>query len=143
MADAGPLQGLCSGGEFTFLATLVGQTENLCRSDTCRNWTDSMYMVVDCGKLVKLTKGVSLESYKCSHRCEWLLCKECGTLLAWQTQDELSQGVSMHAFDDLSKFELTNQWFIGEGLENYVLTNETKNFTGAEVFAMFAPDDDN
>lgn len=99
-----------------------------------------MYMAVDCANTVQFTKSDSLGSYKGSPWGERLFCKECGTSLVWQTQDRQSQGVSMHAFDDPSQFALNNQWFIDEKPDNYALANETKKFTGTEVFAMFAPD---
>lgn len=99
-----------------------------------------MFMAVDCANTVQFTKNDSLGSYKGSEWGERLFCKDCGASLVWQTQDAQSQGVSIHAFDDPSQFAFKNQWFIDEKPENYALTNETHVFTGAEVFAMFAPD---
>jgi hypothetical protein len=46
----------------------------------------------------------------------------------------------MQAFDDPSQFELTHQWFIDKKPCNYALTNKTRNLTGAETIALFAPE---
>ena len=49
--------------------------------------------------------------------------------------------VSPCALDDQSGLKLTGQVFIDEKPDWYAFANETRNMTGAELFAMFAPED--
>jgi hypothetical protein len=105
----------------------------------CRKWTGGMYMAVDCGNSVEFSSTHSLGSYKGSEWGERIFCQDCGASLVWQTQDGQGQGVSIHAFDDPSQFVLKNQWFIDKKPDNYALINKSRDLTGAQTIALFAP----
>jgi len=42
-------------------------------------------------------------------------------------------------FDDDAELEFTTQVFIDEKPQYYCFSNQTKDLTGAELFAMYAP----
>ncbi len=142
MATAAPLQGSCLCGACTFTATPVGPSANVCHCAMCRKWTGGMYMAVDCGDTIVFDDMTHVGIYRGSEWGERVFCKSCGASLVWRMQDGSGSGVSIHAFDDPSQFELTNQWFIDKKPANYALANKTHEFTEAECIAMFAPEGD-
>lgn len=129
----------CLCGACRFEATPASLTAGACHCGMCRHWSGGMFMSVDCGSSVVFEADASRGSYKGSAWGERVFCTDCGSSLVWQTQDGAYQHVSMQAFEDPSQFEMTIQVFIDEKPYNYALSNQTKTMTGAEVFAMFAP----
>ena len=66
-------------------------------------------------------------------------CGNCGTNLFYRVLASDEYIVSPFVLDDQSDLTLTGQIFIDEKPDWYAFANETKNMTGAEVFAMYAP----
>ena len=66
-------------------------------------------------------------------------CAKCGSTLVWQIKGGKHQSVSAQAFEDPSVFEFRSQIFFDEKPSNFDFANETRNMTGAEVMAMYAP----
>lgn len=133
------LNGQCLCGAIKFAATSANNQMGICHCGMCRRWSGGAFMATDCGESVNFQDDSQLGRYRGSEWAERLFCKNCGSTILWQTQDGKNQHVSVQAFDDPGAFEFASQIFIDRKPASYAFTNETKNMTEAEVFAMFAP----
>ncbi len=79
--------------------------------------------------------------YKSSDWAERGFCGACGSSLFYHLLPTGEYMVSPCALDDQSGLKFTCQVFIDEKPDWYAFANETRNMTGAELFAMFAPED--
>ena len=77
--------------------------------------------------------------YKTSHWAERGFCGACGSSHYYHLPPAGEYMVSPCARDDRSGLKFTRQVFIDEKRDWYAFANETRNMTGAELFAMFAP----
>jgi hypothetical protein len=57
----------------------------------------------------------------------------------WRTKDGASNQVSLQAVETPEAFVLDHELFVDVKPQGYAFAGETKKMTGAEVFAMFAP----
>jgi hypothetical protein len=108
----------------------------------CRRWSGGSFMAVECVGVVKVEDEAPLGVYASSEYGERVFCKTCGTSLMWRMKDGSHNVVSAQAFDDPSIFEFTSEIFVDEQPANYAFANQTHKMTGAEVFALFAPNQD-
>ena len=131
------LSGKCMCGEVTFSATPEGEA-GACHCGMCRKWSGGMFLSVQCSD-IEFDADESAAIYQGSPWAERVFCSKCGSSLMWRTQDHQYHHVSIQAFDDPGQFKIGTQVFIDRKPDNYALTNETKNMTEAEIFAMFAP----
>ena len=137
-----PLTGQCLCGACTFTATPGPQGAGACHCGMCRKWSGGIYMSVDCGDSVHFEAGAPVKSYKGSPWGERVFCGECGSSLLWQTQDGANQSVSIQCFDDPARFEIGIELFIDRKPTNYALAGQRKTMTEAEMFAMYAPQEE-
>ncbi len=98
-------------------------------------------MAVDCGENVQLEENGTLGVYASSDYGERVFCRKCGSSLFWRMQDGSQAYVAARAFDDPSVFSLTDEIFVDDKPDNYAFANRTRKMTGAEVFALHAPED--
>ncbi|GAB5449121.1 GFA family protein [Gymnodinialimonas sp.] len=136
------LTGSCMCGACRFTATLGPMGAGACHCGMCRKWTGGIYLSVDCADSVQFAEGTPVKSYKGSEWGERLFCGECGSSMLWQTQDGANQHVSIQCFEDPSQFNIGIEVFIDRKPSNYALEGQRKTMTEAEVFAMFAPQED-
>ena len=66
-------------------------------------------------------------------------CKKCGSHLFYRLKQNHQYYIPVAIFDNESGLVFTHQVFIDEKPDYYSFANETKNMTGAEIFAQFAP----
>ncbi|MEJ6392271.1 GFA family protein [Gymnodinialimonas sp. 2305UL16-5] len=135
-----PQTGTCLCGACTFTAVPMDNA-GACHCGMCRKWSGGMYLSVSCED-VKIAEGAPIGIYRGSPWGERVFCRECGASLMWRSQDGAHNNVSIQAFEDPSQFELEMQLFIDKKPANYALTNQTKTMTEADVFALYAPQDD-
>lgn len=62
-------------------------------------------------------------------------CGNCGTHLYWKMKDDSMIAVWIGTLEHSDDLSFDTQIFIDSKPEHYAFTNETKNLTGAEVFA--------
>ncbi len=140
MADR--LNGGCLCGAVRFSAEPKDRTMGVCHCSMCRRWSGGVYMAVECEGGVAIDDETAVGVYRSSGYGERVFCKACGTSLMWRMQDGSHHSVSAQAFDDPSLFEFTSEIFIDEKPGNYAFANQTRKMTGAEVFALYAPNQD-
>jgi hypothetical protein len=69
-------------------------------------------------------------------------CSRCGTHLFYRIKQSQQYHMPAGLFEDHDHFVFEHQVFIDEKPAYYSFSNETKDMTGAEIFAMYAPKSD-
>lgn len=96
-------------------------------------------MVVDCGDTVEFEEGATPAVFGSSDYGERVFCADCGSSLMWRMRDGSHVSVSAQAFDTPELFTLAKEIFVDEQPAGYAFANSTRKMTGAEVFALHAP----
>jgi hypothetical protein len=130
---------LCRAVRFT--AAPHNAEVGICHCGMCRKWTAGPFAAKECGDSVRIEDESNLVFYRSSEWAERGFCRRCGTSLFYRLVGRRFVAVSAEAFDDTTDFVLTSQIFIDEKPSCYSFANQTKNMTGAEVFAAFAAPD--
>jgi hypothetical protein len=132
----GSVTGKCLCGAVRFTANPEHTNVTTCHCSMCRNWSAGPFFAIDC-TAVKIDDRSNLGTYESSEWGERSFCKKCGTPLFYHLKGKDFYAVSAEALDDKSKLSLGHQIFIDEKPAYYDFKNETKNMTGAELFAQF------
>jgi hypothetical protein len=121
--------------------TTNGMNHNLsaCHCNMCRKWGGAALLVVDCGSNVTFSGAEYIDVYQSSEWAERGFCNQCGTHLFYKFKQNNQYFMPVGLFDDPEGLVFDHQVFIDEKPEYYSFANETKNLTGAELFAQFAP----
>ena len=131
-------KGSCLCGNVIIETTKMDINLGACHCSMCRKWSAGPYLAVDCGNEVVIHGEEHVSIYNSSDWAERGFCKNCGTNLFYRLKETKKTIASSELFNDPSlKFD--HQIFIEEKPKYYDFSNETKNMTGAEVFAAFAP----
>ena len=136
LASGQPVTGGCLCGAVRFRAVLESGEANACHCSMCRKWSAGPYLSVHCTSF-EIAGAANLGLYRSSDWAERGFCPKCGTSLFYRLVDAPFYAVSAEAFDENPRFEFTSQIFVDEKPAYYEFANETKELTGAEVFAAF------
>jgi len=137
MKQAG--QCLCSAVRFD--ATIADAAMGACHCAMCRRWSGGVFLSVACTYIV-MADPDALGIYASSEWGERGFCKNCGSSLLWRSKDGAHLAVSIQAFADPGAFPFVTQIFIEEKPASYHFSEATRDMTGAQVFAAFAPGQD-
>ena len=109
----------------------------------CRRWGGGPLLAVDCGTDVSIEGEEHVGTFSSSEWAERGFCKSCGTHLFYRLRESGQYIMPVGLFDEAgAPVNFDHQIFIDEKPEYYAFANETRNMTGAEVFAMYAPPSD-
>ncbi|MAC08157.1 MAG: aldehyde-activating protein [SAR116 cluster bacterium] len=133
------LSGGCLCGKVRFSAAPAARDMGVCHCSMCRRWSGGAFMAVDCGDTVEFAEGAEPGVYVSSDYGERVFCAQCGSSLMWRMRDGSHASVSAQAFDAPEVFALTTEIFVDEQPSGYAFANSTRKMTGAEVFALYAP----
>lgn len=139
MSDISAAQGSCLCGAVHLSAKAVSHQVGACHCSMCRKWTGGPLLAVDCGSDVVFDGQDNIATFDSSAWAERGFCKKCGSHLFYRLKAQNQYIVPVGLFDNLASFVFDHQIFIEEKPAFYAFANETKNMTGAEVFAQFAP----
>ena len=128
----------CLCGSVTFRATPTKDEMGVCHCSMCRKWAGGVSIAVECESPVIFDSDETLGVFVSSEWGERLFCTKCGSSLLWRSRDGGHVAVATPAFEDPERFAFTSQIFIDDKPANYAFANETRNMTGAEVYALFA-----
>jgi hypothetical protein len=95
-------------------------------------------MAIDCGADVSLSGDDNVSIFDSSKWAERGFCSRCGSHLFYRLKDSGQYIVPIGLFDAELDVRFTSQVFIDEKPAYYAFANETKNMTGAEIFAMYS-----
>lgn len=135
------IKGTCLCGTVKVSATKVNPEVGACHCNMCRKWTGGIFLVIDCKDQVTFTGEQNISRFNSSEWAERGFCIKCGTHLFYRLKDTNQHFIPSELFDPNSKLHFGHQIFIEEKPSYYTFSNDTKNMTGAEVFAQFSADE--
>ncbi len=114
-----------------------------CHCEMCRRWTGGIYLsfraVPDA---VSIEGGENLSIFASSPWAERAFCKICGSSLYYRVTAEGPYQGTYHfaagSLDDHDGIALTGQVYIDKKPKAYAFRQSTKDYTEAEILAMFA-----
>ena len=132
--------GHCLCGKVKVTASKMGHSVGTCHCDMCRRWTGGPLMAVDCRTDVVFEGDDNIKTYESSAWAERGFCANCGNHLFYRLKESNQYIMPVGIFENDENFVFDHQIFIDEKPGYYCFSNETKNMTGAEVFAKYAPE---
>ena len=139
MADTSTQQGSCLCGAVRISAKAVSNNVGACHCSMCRKWSSGPFMAVDCGTEITFEGEDNIGVYDSSDWAQRGFCKQCGGALFYRLKQTQQYIMPVDLFDMQDRLVFDHQIFIDEKPDYYDFANKTKNMTGAEVFALFAP----
>ena len=134
--------GRCLCGAVEIKLTDEHKAVGVCHCSMCRRWGSGPNMAIDVGKDIEINGDDNITHYRSSEWAERAFCKTCGSNLYYRVVETGDHVVCAGILDDQGDLTLKSQIFIDDKPDFYAFANDTKNLTGAEVFAMYAPQND-
>ena len=139
MSDKHEGQGSCLCGATRIFVSKMSKNIGGCHCQMCRKWGGGPLLAVDCGSNVLFEGEENITIFNSSQWAERGFCNQCGTHLFYRFKQNNQYFIPVGLFEQPQDFVFDSQIFIDEKPEYYCFSNETKNLTGVEVFAQFAP----
>lgn len=136
---AANIEGKCLCGAVTVTVEEMGDSAGACHCSMCRNWGGGPLMAVECGAAVSFSGEDSITRFESSDWGQRGFCNKCGTHLFYFLKLNGNYIMPAGLFPGRDDLVFDHQVFIDEKPAFYSFANETKNMTGAEVFAAFTP----
>ncbi len=138
MSEASEKNGRCLCGA-TRVVAKVSNHVGACHCGACRKWGGGPLLAVDCGTDVSFEGEENISVFDSSAWAERGFCGRCGTHLFYRLKESQQYMMPAGLFGDDEKMVFDHQIFIDEKPSLYTFANQTKDMTGAEVFAQYAP----
>ena len=138
MSDKQSAEAKCLCGAVTVRASGVDRHAGACHCDMCRKWSGGPLIAVDCGKDVLFDGEENIAVYNSSNWADRGFCAKCGTHLFYRLKESGQYIMPAGLFESLG-YDFDHQIFIDRKPGWYAFANETRNMTGEEVFAQYAP----
>jgi len=139
MSDNGKATGRCLCGTVKIRLTGDHKDVSVCHCAMCRRWGSGPNMAIDVGNGIEIEGKEHVTGYRSSDWAERAFCTKCGSNLYYRIVEADHYVLCAGILDDQAGLALTSQVFIDDKPDFYDFANETRNMTGAEVFAMYAP----
>lgn len=139
MSEPIKANGSCLCGATRTTAKNVSKNVGACHCGMCRKWAGGPLMAVDCGTDVSFEGEENISVFDSSDWAERGFCSKCGSHLFYRLKESNQYIMPVGLFEDDNRFVFDHQVFIEEKPSFYRFANETKDMTGAEVFAKYAP----
>ena len=140
MSDLHSAEGSCLCGSVKLKTTTMNKNMGACHCGMCRKWGGPL-LTVDCGQGVKV-EGDTVGIFDSSEWAERGFCQKCGSHLFYRLKESQQYMVSAGLFSQTKDFNFDHQVFIDEKPSYYSFSNQTKDMTGAEIFAMYGSGND-
>lgn len=138
MSATSEQRGSCLCGAVRVVAAPASARIGACHCDICRKWSGGPLFAVECGADVRFEGEESISVYASSEWAERGFCKRCGTHLFYRLKDDGYHALAVGLFDGNPEWQFSEQIFIEEKPSWYSFAEQTRNLTGAEVFAQYA-----
>lgn len=138
MSDLNQRKGNCLCGAIQISAKTMSRHVGACHCSMCRKWTGGPLLAVDCGSDVSFKGRENISTFDSSEWAERGFCNKCGSHLFYRLKEQNQYIVPVGLFENCETVVFDHQIFIEEKPSFYSFTNETRNMTGAEVFAQFS-----
>jgi hypothetical protein len=142
MVDSNAIQGQCLCGDVKVTAVPATGEIHVCHCNMCRKWAGGPALAFDCGTDVSFSDDAAVSVYDSSDWAQRGFCSRCGSHVFYRIRDSGQYFMPVGLFDDDERFEMRQQIFIDEKPHYYRFAGETTNLTGAEVYAMYAPQEE-
>ena len=139
MPNSSIAKGSCLCGAVSLSTTSIDRHIAACHCSMCRKWGGGALLAVECGSDVSFGGEENIGVYQSSEWAERGFCKQCGSHLYYRLKQNHQYYIPAGIFDNDEGLVFAHQVFIDEKPAYYSFANETKNITGAELFAQFAP----
>ncbi len=130
-------KGQCICGSVRVTAKSPAEDIGACHCGTCRRWGGGPLLAIDCGTDFAFDDDSAVATYDSSEWADRGFCNKCGTHLFYRLKESGQYIVPIGLFNDADGMTFGHQVFVDEKPDYYDFANETKNMTGAELFAMF------
>ncbi len=130
-------RGHCLCGKVRITAKHASSDVGACHCKMCRRWGGGPFMEIDCGANVDIAGDDNVSVFDSSDWAERGFCRNCGTHLFYRLKKSGQHMIPVGLFEDTEDLVFKSQVFIDEKPGYYEFANETKDLTGAEIFAMF------
>jgi len=138
MSDVIKANGSCLCGNVKISAQAMSTHAGTCHCGMCRKWGGGPLMVTECGTNITFTNKEFIKVFNSSDWAERGFCSQCGSHLFYRLKESQQHFVPVGLFDDFEQYIFDHQVFIDDKPDYYSFANETKNMTGAELFAQFS-----
>lgn len=132
-------KGSCLCGAIKLTAKNVNEKVGVCHCKMCQKWGGGPLLAVDCGDDVTFKNENYISTCDTSEWAERAFCKQCGSHMYYRLKKTNQFIIPVGLFDTDVAFELDHQIFIDSKPSYYCFSNKTKDLTGEEVFAQYAP----
>ena len=132
-------KGCCLCGAVQVTAKTMSKKIGACHCNMCRKWGGGPLLAVDCGTDVTFEGEENIATFNSSEWAERGFCRKCGSHLFYRIKRNNQHIMAVGLFDNFDSFDFDHQVFIDEKPSYYCFANKTKDMTGAEVFAKYAP----
>ena len=139
MSNANLVKGSCLCGLVSLSTASMNNHVAACHCSMCRKWGGGPLLAVECESDLNFSGEENIGVYQSSEWAERGFCKKCGSHLFYKVKQNNQYIIPVGIFEHCEGLIFDHQVFIEEKPEYYCFANETKNLTGAEVFAQFAP----
>lgn len=138
MTQLQDIQGQCLCGSVKVTVANMSDKVGACHCNMCQKWGGGPLMAVDCHNEVTFNDSGNIRIYNSSEWAERGFCQNCGTHLFYHLKQNNQYIMPVGLFDIDAEVVFDHQIFIDEKPQYFDFANETKNMTGAEVFAQFS-----
>ncbi|MBW4458295.1 MAG: GFA family protein [Nostoc indistinguendum CM1-VF10] len=139
MSNVTTVKGSCLCGAVSLSTTSMSNQMGACHCSMCRKWGGGPLLAIDCKGDVSFSGEENIRIYQSSEWAERAFCNQCGSHLFYKLKQNNQYFIPVGLFEKCEGLVFDHQVFIDEKPKYYCFADETKNLTGAEVFAQFAP----
>ena len=131
----------CLCGRVKIKANRIIPKITVCHCNMCRKWGGGPALALQCGTELEIEGREQIHVFDSSEWAERGFCANCGTHLFYRIKDTGEYSIPAGFFPELKGLEIEAQYFIDKKPDYYCFTNKSKEFTEAETFAMYAPEE--
>lgn len=133
-------QGACLCGAVKLKAATDSNQIGVCHCKMCRRWGGGPLFASEFGEEVSFEGEEHIATFSSSDWAERGFCRTCGTHLFYRLKDNHHYAIPVGLFDDCNDWQFAEQVFIEEKPGFYSFAEDTKELTGEQLFAQYAPD---
>lgn len=131
-------EGACLCGAVRVTATPKSSSIGVCHCGMCRRWGGGPLFAAECGGEVDFEGAEHISVFASSEWAERGFCRTCGTHLFYRLKQDAFYAIPIGLFEHSDQWLFSEQIFIDQKPSFYSFAEDTKNLTGAQVFAQYS-----
>jgi hypothetical protein len=131
-------RGTCLCGSVSVVAKPKSSRISACHCSMCRKWGGGPLFAVECESEVNIEGVEHVSTFSSSEWAERSFCQICGTHLFYRLKQDGHYAIPVGFFDGDDKWRFEEQIFVDQKPSYYSFSEETKDLTGEEVFALYS-----